>query len=224
MSFCEGCIDLKELPGKEQGSTQQINGVTTYVSKGSRKGNVVVATDIYGLGIPNPKIVADIIANESGLNVYIPDIFPNGPIKPDDFQLPNKASSGPPSEERMGKNFENFMAWMGKGHGPDKTYPIFKKVIDEVSKEGPTGAIGYCYGAKLAVIAAQEGAVKGIALYHPSLLEASDAEKIQTKTLLNEAELDPLFGELKDTFEKTLKSRDLLDSRTKQYPNTVHGL
>lgn len=224
MSFCEHCIDLKELPGTPKGAEATIGGVKTYVAKGSKTGSLVVATDIFGLGIVNPRIVADTFAEKTGFSVYVPDIFPGGPIDPKDFTMPAKASAGAPGEDVMGKNFENFGAWMNKGNSPDKTYQRYAAVVKEVSSTGPVGAIGYCYGAKLAVLAALDKSVKGIALYHASLLEPDEASKMTVPTLLNEAELDPLFsGDLKDTWEKTLKDKNLLDKRTKLYPNTVHG-
>lgn len=191
MSFCEHCIDLKELPGTPAGSDAKIAGVNTYVAKGTKKGTVVIATDIFGNGITNPKIVADTLAKKTGFTVQVPDIFPGGPIDPKDFVLPNKASAGPPSEGAMGKNFENFGAWMGKGNSPDKTFPIFKKVVQEAAKDGPVGAIGYCYGGKLAYLASAESLVQGFVLYHPSLLEPQEAASVKTPVLINAAELDP---------------------------------
>jgi len=190
-TFCEHCIDLKELPGNPSGSESKIGGYNTYTAKGSKKGSIVIATDIYGNGITNPKIVADTLSQKTGFSVYVPDIFPGGPINPKDFILPSKASDGPPGEEAMGKNFENFGAWMGKDNGPDKTYPIFKSVVEELGKSGPVGAIGYCYGGKLAYLASADSVVKGIALYHPSLLEPQEASNVKTPILINEAELDP---------------------------------
>lgn len=41
MSFCSGCIDLKELPGAPAGKTQQIAGLDAYVAQGSKKGTIV---------------------------------------------------------------------------------------------------------------------------------------------------------------------------------------
>lgn len=48
MSFCEHCIDLKEIPGTASGSEQKVGGTTTYIAKGSKKGSIVIATDIFG--------------------------------------------------------------------------------------------------------------------------------------------------------------------------------
>jgi carboxymethylenebutenolidase len=170
---------------------------------------IVLATDIFGTGITNPKIVADKMAKKTGFtgeryvlwresncssdsfSVYVPEIFPGGPIDPNDFQLPSKASEGMPDEKRMGSNMDNFGKWMGKDNGPDKTYPRFKAVVDEAAKKGPVGAVGYCYGGKLVVLASKEGAVKGVAIYHPAMLEPPEAEEIKTPVLINAAELDP---------------------------------
>jgi hypothetical protein len=67
MAFCEHCIDLKELPGTPAGKDETIGGIPTYVSKGSNgKGSIVLATDIFGLGILNPKIVADKFSKQTG--------------------------------------------------------------------------------------------------------------------------------------------------------------
>ncbi|CEH18278.1 CARBOXYMETHYLENEBUTENOLIDASE HOMOLOG [Ceraceosorus bombacis] len=111
MSFCAGCIDLKELPGSPTGTEKQIAGLTVYVAEGSKKGSILIAPDIYGLGIVNPRIVADKLAKQSGFTVFAVDYFKGGQMKPEEFELPSKASEGPPDEAKMGKNFENFMAW-----------------------------------------------------------------------------------------------------------------
>lgn len=224
-SFCEHCVDLKEIPGTPTGSESKVGGINTYVAKGTNdKGGVVIATDIFGLGIVNAKIVADKIALQSGLSVYVPDIFPGGPIDPKDFILPKKASDGPPDEKQVGTNFDNFGKWLGKQNSPPDTFPRFKAVADEVSKSGKVGAIGYCYGGKLISMAAQDGTISAGIIYHPAMLEADEASKVKVPILLNQAELDPLFtGEVEEAWLSTLRKNNLLDKRSKKYPNTVHG-
>jgi dienelactone hydrolase len=226
MSFCEHCVDLKELPGKPSGTESKVAGVTTYVAKGSSdKGAIVIATDIFGLGIVNPRIVADKLAADSGLSVYVPDIFPGGSISADDFVLPKKASDGAPDEQRVSSNFDNFGKWMGKKNDPPNTYPIYQSVVAEVRKSvGKVGGIGYCYGGKLVSLASQDGTVDAGVIYHPAMLEADEPDKIKVPILLNEAELDPLFGEdLVKAWHEKLEKKNLLDKRTQQFPNTVHG-
>ena len=74
MSFCEHCIDLKELPGTPSGKDETVGGIPTYVSKGSNgKASIVLATDIFGLGITNPKIVADKLSKQTGFTGEKPE-------------------------------------------------------------------------------------------------------------------------------------------------------
>lgn len=227
MAFCSHCLDLNELTGTPSGSETKVGGVDTYVAKGaSQQGGIVIATDIFGLKIVNPKIVADQLAKQSGYSVYVPDIFPGGAIDAKDFVLPKRASEGAPSEEQTSKNFANFGEWIGKKNSPEHTFPIFKSVAEEVKKTngGKVGGVGFCYGGKLVSLGALDGVLSAGAIYHPALLEAEEASKIKIPILLNQAELDPLFqGELQDAWNKGLQSNNLLDKRSKQYPNTVHG-
>lgn len=253
-SFCQHCIDLHELPGTPQGTADRVGDVPVYLSKGLGEtqinGTLVIATDVYGLGIVNPKIVADLFAQKTGMNVVVPDLFPHGPVKPGEFVLPGQASKGPPSEETMKQNLQRLTAWMESGNQPDRTYPLLESVIKHFGeKQGPIGVIGYCYGmwtalekhiptetnmhgqpfssgAKLAAFAGRDpDLVTAIVMYHPSLLELQDAKEIKTPTLLNTAEQDPIFqGELEHSFRAGLNSQGVLDSRSRMYPNTVHNL
>lgn len=37
-------------------------------------------TDIYGLAVPNPKILADLFAESTGLDIFVPDMFEGAPL------------------------------------------------------------------------------------------------------------------------------------------------
>lgn len=45
-----------------------------------KKKAVAVMTDVFGLGIPNPKIIADHFAEKLNLDVYVPDLFAGSPF------------------------------------------------------------------------------------------------------------------------------------------------
>jgi len=73
---CSDCTSGNWLPGSPTGTEE--NGA--YLAKGSNKEDtkdkaVVVLTDIFGLSISNPKIIADTIAERSGFDVWVPDLF-----------------------------------------------------------------------------------------------------------------------------------------------------
>ena len=223
--FCQHCYDLPgELSGKPTGSVKEVGGVPSYVTQpGSGKGTIILATDIFGLGISNPKIVADVLSSDSGFTVVVPDYFEGEPMKPEEFVLPSHSSEGPPSDDQMGKNMQNMTNWVQKGHSPNETFPLTKKVIDAVKSEGPVGIVGFCYGGKIAALAAEEPVVSGAVIYHPAMLEADEAQQVKVPVLLNMADFDPTFNGVEDAWQKTLQEKKLLDSRSKKYSGSVHG-
>lgn len=223
---CEHCLDLKEIPGTPTGKYEPVAGIQSYVKPGSKKGTVLLATDIFGLAIPNPALLADKYSEATGFTVVVPDLFRGDPINPKDFNLRKHAQDKDP--QPMDAAFGAFMAWLGKDHGPDNSYPIISKLIEHYAPNGPIAISGYCYGAKLAVLAAAKGGaaspVKGIVLNHPSMLEPAEAKEIKVPTLLNMAEFDPIFTpEVKTEWTKTLEANNVLDPASKTYPGTVHG-
>jgi|SRR6266850_2706828 len=73
---CTYCYKGFVLPGEPKGSmvgpdyfTPAPSGVTDH-SKA-----IVLLTDIFGLPLPNPRIVADHFAENVGVDVWIPDFF-----------------------------------------------------------------------------------------------------------------------------------------------------
>ena len=77
---CPDCTSGNLLPGSPKGTEE--NGV--YLAKGSNQDDtkdkaVVIFTDIFGLSITNSKIIADTIAERTGFDVWVPDLF-NGPL------------------------------------------------------------------------------------------------------------------------------------------------
>ena len=80
---CPDCISGNWLPGSPKGAEE--NGV--YLAKGSNQEDtknkaVVVLTDIFGLSISNPKIIADTIAEQTGFDVWVPDLFNGASLRP----------------------------------------------------------------------------------------------------------------------------------------------
>ncbi|CAO1614845.1 unnamed protein product [Sympodiomycopsis kandeliae] len=142
-------------------------------------------------------------------------------MRPEEFVFPKHSGDGLPPDEQMQKNMGNMGAWVGKGHSPNETYPMVKKVIDAV--KGPVGIVGFCYGGKIAGLAAQDGIVKSAVIYHAAMLEPEEASKVKVPVLLNMAELDPTFNSIEEAWEKTLKEKNLLDPRSQKFAGTVHG-
>ena len=74
---CENCFKGSELPGEPTGSI--IDGAylasTSAATTDGPKRAVVLLTDIFGLPLKNSKIQADKLAQEIGVDVWVPDIF-----------------------------------------------------------------------------------------------------------------------------------------------------
>jgi len=73
---CPDCTSRNLLPGSPKGTEEG----SAYLAKGSNRGDtadkaVVVFTDSFGLAISNPKIIADTIAERTGFDVWVPDLF-----------------------------------------------------------------------------------------------------------------------------------------------------
>ena len=73
---CPDCTSGSLLPGSPKGTEEN----RVYLAKGSNqedtKGKaIVIFTDIFGLSISNPKIIADTIAERTGFDVWVPDVF-----------------------------------------------------------------------------------------------------------------------------------------------------
>ena len=76
---CENCFKGSELPGEPSGS--MVDGAYLAASPNRAatpeepKRAVVLLTDIFGLPLKNSKIQADKLAQEIGVDVWVPDIF-----------------------------------------------------------------------------------------------------------------------------------------------------
>jgi len=72
---CSDCTSGNWLPGSPKGTEED----GAYLAKGSNQADtndkaVVLLTDIFG-PISNPKIIADSIAERTGFDVWVPDLF-----------------------------------------------------------------------------------------------------------------------------------------------------
>ncbi|GAA5969545.1 hypothetical protein JCM11641_008152 [Rhodosporidiobolus odoratus] len=79
---CPNCLTGFRLNGDPKGTVQTFGGLECYVAKGnSRDGGkkaVVLGTDVLGLAITNPKILADALAEKTGWDCHVPDYFEDG--------------------------------------------------------------------------------------------------------------------------------------------------
>jgi carboxymethylenebutenolidase len=78
---CENCYKGFVLPGEPKGTMVGPDYFTAAPSDATQLSKaIVLLTDIFGLPLPNPRIVADHLAEHIGVDVWIPDYF-NGAFR-----------------------------------------------------------------------------------------------------------------------------------------------
>lgn len=93
---CENCYKGFVLPGEPKGTMVGPNYFTAAPSDATQLSKaIVLLTDIFGLPLPNPKIVADHLAEHIGVDVWIPDFF-NGAFRVFSVAAAGEHRSAPP--------------------------------------------------------------------------------------------------------------------------------
>ncbi|KAF8608837.1 alpha/beta-hydrolase [Ceratobasidium sp. AG-I] len=157
---------------KPKGTFETFENISTYVigDKASKKA-IVVVMDIFGM-VPLTQQACDILASQ-GFYVVMPDLLGDQALQQGDvpFDTPEKV-------EKRNKLFA------GVGN-PQGRQPELLKIGQQLKDEGNTvGILGYCWGAKLAVLACYNDVYSAIAVAHPSLLTPEDAEKLKAPLAL----------------------------------------
>ncbi|KAK9479849.1 Alpha/Beta hydrolase protein [Lipomyces japonicus] len=177
-----------------KGEFELVENRKVYIT-GNRKATwaVVAIYDVFGFS----KQVfqgADFLATGSSNAplVLIPDFFNGEPLG---------------SEKVPRDDPEITAAWRVK-NAPEKQLAYLQTVFDWVKNTFPTvrvaGLYGFCWGGKLAILAAKNNIVGAISLIHPSRLEALDADGIEDTPVLliasngeDEEKLNPLLQKLR---------------------------
>ena len=133
--------------------------------------------------IRHDQLLADDFAR-NGFKVVAPDIFDGEPAPLNAFE--------------PGVNFD-VGSWIGR-HSPERANTIVRSVIEALKAEGVTkfGAVGFCYGGRLAFDLAFTGDVDVVAVSHPSFLKTPDDlkkyfEVAKAPLLINSCEVDQQF-------------------------------
>ncbi|KAK8849554.1 hypothetical protein IAR55_004889 [Kwoniella newhampshirensis] len=242
------CLKGSILPGTPRGvmepadSSRQVTRYHATPSDGvvvNDKAAVVLYTDLFGLGIPNPKIMADVFADKLGMHVFVPDFI----LRPPDPSVLDNVQPSYPEKFQHRSVFSSISSWLGfiffkayqlvpiimnaKGH-----ITISEKAIHDLKAEGFTtfGAVGYCRGGAV-VCHLLSPADKSPTLLscgviiHPSP-ERETWDRIDKPTVWHMADHDQLFGEDKlDELRKVAeaKMKEGLEFKCVVHEDTSHG-
>ncbi|KAH8796014.1 dienelactone hydrolase endo-1,3,1,4-beta-D-glucanase [Flagelloscypha sp. PMI_526] len=212
---CPDCQKGEILEGEPQGTIRSDGSYFAAASDPSvnAKKAVVLVTDAFGLGIPNPKIMADEFAKKMNVDVYVPDLFQGNPImKPGSLKLADRAGY-----KRGWWEWVTFIFGMIRllprliPHRPGKATPRVKTWLEKLREEkGYTriGGVGYCYGGILVVQLGQPGFFDSVVCAHPGPFSNEDVQRLASPTVFLAAEDDESFTKKRRTeVESLLASR-----------------
>lgn len=179
------------------GAEEQIHGLNTYVvgNKTDPKAIIVVYSDIFGLPLPNNKLICDSYAKNGDYLVYMPDFFKGDPVplKVADVLLPVDASK----QSLLGKyggmlaSAPSLLLWMRR-HTFEQTEADCMSFLKALRLATPQstkiGMVGFCWGGRFALRAGLEsnmvekdgkkiGLIDAIVALHPSFLSIPDDVK-----------------------------------------------
>ena len=73
---CTYCYKGFALPGEPKGSMVGLDYFTPAPNDAAQQSKaIILLTDVFGLPLPNPRIVADHLAEHVGVDVWVPDFF-----------------------------------------------------------------------------------------------------------------------------------------------------
>lgn len=196
---CNECITGTIHEGQPQGVEEVLHGLNTYIigNQISPKAIIVIYSDIFGLALPNNKLIADAYSKNGDYLVYLPDFFQGDPVKLKvaDLLIPvgTKKQSSLKKYTGLLASAPSFVLWMTR-HKEGPTTQICMDFLEKLRRATPVeqkiGMAGFCWGGKYAIRAGLESSMieidgKKISLVdavvglHPSHLAVpGDVEKL----------------------------------------------
>ncbi|KAK5065375.1 hypothetical protein LTR84_001213 [Exophiala bonariae] len=238
---CEECIKGTVHKGLPKGKEEVIHGLNTYVigNRVNPRGIIVIYSDIFGLALPNNKLIADGYAKSGEWLVYLPDFFKGDPmtLKFADVAIPVDAGKQSTFAKYTGllASAPSLVMWMTR-HKQGPTNKICMDFLGELRRATPRnqkiGITGMCWGGKYAIRAALESnmieldgkkvpLVDAVVALHPSnlVLEEDFTPVVVPITvgwgLQDEGVKIALKGQVEEIHERERKAG-------KQLPEIVH--
>ncbi|KAF1914226.1 hypothetical protein BDU57DRAFT_500363 [Ampelomyces quisqualis] len=154
------CIKGSIHSGQPKGSEENIHGLNTYIvgNRTNPRAILVVYSDIFGLGLPNNKLIADGYAASGEYLVYLPDFFKGDPVglKVADALIPVDAAAQSTFSKYTGilTSMPTFLMWLAR-HKAGPTDAVCMEFLTKLRKDTPStrkiGMVGFCWGGRYAI-------------------------------------------------------------------------
>lgn len=199
-TVCADCLTGAVLAGKPKGTMERLGAMPYYATGApfaSADKVVLVLYDIFGLSIPNPKLIADTLSSSLGKQgigrvcVLVPDYLLGDYADPARLKTVEQPIAQEPLLVRTKATFNmlaSFMTSVGPlflwRNRPAVKLALLTTFCDELRKsrgESPIriGVVGYCWGGVLSTLLAGTDTIDVAVTAHPGSLSASDFGKIK---------------------------------------------
>jgi len=233
---CTYCYKGFVLPGEPKGTMVGQDYFAAAPNDATQRTKaIVLLTDLFGLPLPNAKIVADHLAEQVGVDVWAPDYF-NGkpivdanslePLEPDRAFVKTPWLDVVKYYYKMFTNIPRLIACR-PSVADARVHEFIKKIKSEKGYER-IGVVGYCYGGSMTGRLGSTGIGNTIVIAHPSGLSQSQTRAIKVPSSWALAE-DDYYFKVKDVeatraiLKEQEEKPDHVDYETTVYRGTAHG-
>ncbi|KAJ3391106.1 suppressor of glycerol defect [Entophlyctis sp. JEL0112] len=222
--------------GTPTGTVKQIAGRNTYVTipagGATSSTAVIIATDVFGYTLNNPRLMADRFAAQ-GYQCYVPDLFegsePPGELM-ETFDAFNDKNATISQKLYAVWCLLRYFPYFLLKNSDKKGCTIIGDVISELKTSHgiqKVALMGYCWGGNIGIKLAQTpGVVDVVASAHPggSLKIPQDIDAISTPIYFALAEVDNQLGPKEiEAIRKSMSSKPDLVSKVDFFDGVAHG-